>query len=199
MDQTCERNNMQESWKGIHHKLLPAAPAGADRRVPNGIRMGDRIGVQSLEQDGRTNWWVSHVGQLPCWDINVFNNVLLATMSFVMFVYIWTYVLLFLSRVFRSVMSCCIVARAASISSVVSAMFTIAVLTILSYELFMSTNDYVEHVSSDLWCLFCCWLYLSLWAERDKNGSEEYMHVIINIMRTGNPTHKFVCCVIFLN
>jgi hypothetical protein len=28
-------------------QLLPAAPAGTDRRVPNGIRMGDRIEVQN--------------------------------------------------------------------------------------------------------------------------------------------------------
>ena len=36
-------------------QLLPAAPAGTDRRVPNGIQMGDRMEAQKLEQDGRTN------------------------------------------------------------------------------------------------------------------------------------------------
>ena len=36
---------MQESRKGIHHKLLPAVPAGTDRKVPNGIRYGDAMGM----------------------------------------------------------------------------------------------------------------------------------------------------------
>ncbi len=50
MDQTCERNNMQDITERNSTQLLPAAPAGTDRRVPNGIRMGDRIEVQSLKQ-----------------------------------------------------------------------------------------------------------------------------------------------------
>ena len=33
---------MQESRKGVH---IPAAPACMDMRVPNGIRMGDAMGV----------------------------------------------------------------------------------------------------------------------------------------------------------
>ena len=41
--------------EGNATQFLPAAPAGTDRRVPNGIQMGDRIEVQKLEKDGRTN------------------------------------------------------------------------------------------------------------------------------------------------
>ena len=42
--------SIMEEWKGPN-QLLPAVPADTDRRVPNGIRMGDRIEVQKLEQN----------------------------------------------------------------------------------------------------------------------------------------------------
>ena len=44
-----------KSARKILKESLPAPTAGTDRRVPNGIRYGDVIGVQSLEQEGRTD------------------------------------------------------------------------------------------------------------------------------------------------
>ena len=45
------KNEKRYYW--VSPECLPAAPAGTDRRVPNGIQIGDMIEVQSLEQDGQ--------------------------------------------------------------------------------------------------------------------------------------------------
>ena len=63
MDKNNERNHMQESRKGIHHKLLPALSAGTDRRVPNSIRIGDVIGVQSNAMEKEENRMVKQKGE----------------------------------------------------------------------------------------------------------------------------------------
>ena len=55
MDKNNERNHMQESRKGIHHKLSPAVPAGTDRRVPNSIRYGDAMWMYSNAMEKEEN------------------------------------------------------------------------------------------------------------------------------------------------
>ena len=62
----------------------------------------------------------------------MFNSVVLATMSFVIFVCISAYALLFLSSSFRSVVRCPIVVLAALISSIISTKFTISIFTVCS-------------------------------------------------------------------
>ena len=55
MDHGHEINHMQESRKGIHHKLLPAPTAGTEWEFRMVIQYGDVIEMHSSEQDGRTD------------------------------------------------------------------------------------------------------------------------------------------------
>ena len=56
MDWDCEKNymNIRRERSYPNHYLLRIQTC---KGVPNGIRMGDKIEVQKLEQDGRTNSW----------------------------------------------------------------------------------------------------------------------------------------------
>ena len=56
-------HHMQESRKGIHHKLLPAPTAGTEWEFRMVIQYGDVIGVQSNAMEKEENRMVKQKGE----------------------------------------------------------------------------------------------------------------------------------------